>query len=565
MYAVLLGSGASRSAGIPTGWEITLDLVRTLSELNGESGSSDPESWYRSKFGGEPDYSELLDQLAKTPSERQQLLRKYFEPDDQEREEELKQPTAAHHAIAALATHGFVRVVLTTNFDRLVEQALEAAGIVPTVISSPDTAQGALPLIHTPCCVIKLNGDYRDIRIRNTAAELEEYPSELDACLDRVFDEFGLIVCGWSAEWDAALRSAMNRARSRRFTTYWTVRGEPGERAKELIRHCRAVELPIADADAFFSTVQQDVESIEEFSKPHPLSSEAAVASLKRFMSEARYRIQLSDLVDGIVGRVVESTATDQFAVRDGPTPDTGSITGRVRRYEAMCSTLLAMAPVGGFWAEEEHFAVWQEALQRLGSKAQSSGTVIWLELQRYPATLLLYALGLGAVKGNRLRFFGSLLSTVIERKDHEDLTAARTLPPCTLISDQRARQALEGMERHRFPLNEWLHSTLRLHAKRILTDNEEYTRIFDKLEILIALGAGGINEWTRNHWAPPGMFIYRVGNRKAVLLEIRESLSKMKDRSPFVASGIFGDTAEKCEKSIVALEEFVVRVWRGG
>jgi hypothetical protein len=28
VYAVLLGSGVSRSAGIPTGWEITLELIR---------------------------------------------------------------------------------------------------------------------------------------------------------------------------------------------------------------------------------------------------------------------------------------------------------------------------------------------------------------------------------------------------------------------------------------------------------------------------------------------------------------------------------------------------------
>lgn len=27
-YALLLGSGVSRAAGIPTGWEVTLDLVR---------------------------------------------------------------------------------------------------------------------------------------------------------------------------------------------------------------------------------------------------------------------------------------------------------------------------------------------------------------------------------------------------------------------------------------------------------------------------------------------------------------------------------------------------------
>ena len=29
-YALLLGSGVSRSAGIPTGWEVVLDLIRKL-------------------------------------------------------------------------------------------------------------------------------------------------------------------------------------------------------------------------------------------------------------------------------------------------------------------------------------------------------------------------------------------------------------------------------------------------------------------------------------------------------------------------------------------------------
>ena len=32
-YALLLGSGISRAAQIPTGWEITLDLVRRLALL----------------------------------------------------------------------------------------------------------------------------------------------------------------------------------------------------------------------------------------------------------------------------------------------------------------------------------------------------------------------------------------------------------------------------------------------------------------------------------------------------------------------------------------------------
>ena len=102
VYAVLVGSGISRVAKIPTGWEITLDLVRKLAKLFNET-CDDPEQWYCEKFGKAADYSDLLDALAKTQAERQQLLRAYVEPTDQEREEGAKQPTAAHRAIAALS------------------------------------------------------------------------------------------------------------------------------------------------------------------------------------------------------------------------------------------------------------------------------------------------------------------------------------------------------------------------------------------------------------------------------------------------------------------------------
>jgi hypothetical protein len=36
-YALLLGSGVSRSAGVPTGWEVTLDLGRKLAAVQGEN------------------------------------------------------------------------------------------------------------------------------------------------------------------------------------------------------------------------------------------------------------------------------------------------------------------------------------------------------------------------------------------------------------------------------------------------------------------------------------------------------------------------------------------------
>ena len=116
-------------------------------------------------------------------------------------------------------------MIVTTNFDRLLESALESAGVSPLVIATADQAAGAPPLAHNQCTIIKVHGDYLDTRIRNSDAELTAYEPELDALLDRVFDEYGLIVCGWSGEYDAGLRAVIERCKSRRYTTYWCAHG----------------------------------------------------------------------------------------------------------------------------------------------------------------------------------------------------------------------------------------------------------------------------------------------------------------------------------------------------
>lgn len=60
------------------------------------------------------------------------LLHGYFEPASQdERDRGLKQPTAAQRAIAGLVAAGRIRLLLTTNFDHLIEDALTAAGVPP--------------------------------------------------------------------------------------------------------------------------------------------------------------------------------------------------------------------------------------------------------------------------------------------------------------------------------------------------------------------------------------------------------------------------------------------------
>jgi hypothetical protein len=232
-FALLLGSGVSAASGIPTGWDVVVDIARRVAAALGtESPPDDPIGWYVEQFGESPDYSGLLERVAPTPAQRRDLLSGYFVPNEEERERGEKAPTRAHRAIARLVARGSIRVVVTTNFDRLLEQALQAEGIEPTVVATASAASGTTPLAHSRCTIVKVHGDYLDPDIRNTVGELESYDPALDALLDRVFDDYGLVVCGWSATWDRALRAAIERTPTRRYGTYWSVHGELSPRGR---------------------------------------------------------------------------------------------------------------------------------------------------------------------------------------------------------------------------------------------------------------------------------------------------------------------------------------------
>ena len=261
-------------------------------------------------------------------------------------------------------------------------------------------------------------------------------------------------------------------------------------------------------------------------------------------------------------------TSGEAYSVSGSSEITTGTATARVRGYEAACSTLLAMAPIGGYWAEPHHLRVWQRALVRL-SPVGASGSMFWLGLQRYPGTLLLYALGLGAVAAGRLDFLGGLLATPIHREHHEDRAAVELLPADCMFEYQgsQAARVLEGMKGRKTPLNGWIHDLLRDPLKRLIPTDERYTTTFDTLEILVALGAA------RHHadrypgeidYFVPGAFGYRTGSTRRIIQDCMNSISVDGDRAPIVASHIIGDNAAECTQRIRAFEEWISELPRG-
>ena len=60
-FALLVGSGINSGAGVPSGWEMTIDLIRRLAALYGQDTGDDPASCYRERLNGEPDYLNILE------------------------------------------------------------------------------------------------------------------------------------------------------------------------------------------------------------------------------------------------------------------------------------------------------------------------------------------------------------------------------------------------------------------------------------------------------------------------------------------------------------------------
>ncbi len=546
VYALLLGSGLSRAAQIPTGWEIVRDLVRKLATIKGDTVGPDVEQWYSAKYGEQPDYSRLIQEVSKTPHERQRLLRPYFEPNEQQRLDGQKAPTTAHKSIARLVATGFIKVIVTTNFDRLIENALEDEGIAPTVLSSEEQIQGAPPLDHIDCCVYKVHGDYRDPQIRNTTAELAAYPSAHNTLLSRIFDDYGLIVCGWSADWDTALRNAMYRAQSRRYTTYWALHGDATDEAKRLIHHRRAHVISIDSADSLFQSLQQMIESLAQFSRPHPLSTEAAIASLKRLLSRPQDAIQLQDLVDSTVDQALAATTGEHFKPGT-PEATKSALTDRLFRYESACVTILSMGAIGGYWLNEHNFVVWQRAADRLARMSPINGGYypIWNHLRYYPGILFLYALGLGAVERNEFRFLNEIFvtrTTDIANGDPQSSTILEVFLKHRDPDDQW-KNRVEGLDNRPVTASDHIGHAIRACLRRLIPSDEKFEYVFDKFEMLAAMAFARKQSYL---WFPLGSYVWRGSNRRRILEEISNSISTLSSNSPFVANGLIGDTADE-------------------
>lgn len=532
-FAMLLGSGVSMSSGVPTGWAVTRDLITRLAEIRGEDPGPCPFTWYREQTGGEPNYSELLTELAPGPMDRRNLLSKYFEPSSEDREQGLKLPTRAHRAIASLIADGYIKLIITTNFDRLLEVALSDAGVQPNVISTPGQAVEAIPLVHSRCTIIKVHGDYQSPDLKNTVEELDTYDARIDDLLDGVFEQYGIIVCGWSADWDRALRAALQRATNWHFTTYWLHRGPLGAEAKTLVAQRDAVTIEIEDADTAMDELLEKVRALSDLEN-QTLTTEIAVAQLKRYLPDPVHRIRLHDLV---VGETNAAITEFQDLSIDSPI-DQGMYLEQMDFYERAMARLLHLIITGTYFSDRpEHNALWIRCIDRLANRSmQNSGSFMLLPLQQYPTLLALHAVGLGAMAAERITPFAEVLGRVAVRtRELSEPVAVAAASARVMIDEKWLVPARTHIPPWRAPISERLAGYLRDVVDPNIPEGDHFDELFDDIEYTLGVAYAAHDEST---------FLGGRASRPGRSTNQHLGARVKRNRELFVHAGVFDDTA---------------------
>lgn len=499
VYALLVGSGISREADVPTGWDIIKDLAQKIAVTEEGESVPDPIEWYEDEYGEEPRYDDLIEQLAQSKDDRQSLLEPYFEPTDEEREREVKTPSEAHRNIAWLMKNEYINVVVTTNFDQLLEQALREQGVTPTVVSSSADAEGVAPLAHQDAVILKIHGDYKATNLKNTSDELDSYEPAVEELVRQVFDEYGLIVCGWSGEWDTALRELILASKTRRYSMYWASYSGLSKTSEELVSHRDGNTVSIDGADEFFFDLKERVQALENAAPGAPLTTEVARERTKRYLTREEYQIDLADLIYEETERLRrELIDQDRFNLSADYYDE--AIEARMDEYEAEVETLSTVFGLCAYWQPEISNSVngdIRKSIDRLAGAEALENTQWkdeWVDIASYPIATLVYSIGISAVESGNWNIIRQILTEVevpLIRGGSRVLPLAAH-PTWILTRTDRGGRKIKRR----------IKQTLRKPLQNLLPSNSNYDKAFSEFDLVMDLSM--IDEILKMSREPP-------------------------------------------------------------
>jgi hypothetical protein len=533
-YAIFIGSGISRNAGIPTGWEVILKLINRLAVLKTGTNQENLESWYHDTYKRHPEYSYIIGELTNTSEERLNLLKPFFEATEDEISDGLKKPTPAHKSIAKLIQKAYVRVVITTNFDRLLENALREIGIEATVISNPAHIENVMPLIHSPITIVKVNGDYLDTSFLNLESELSTYDERMENLLKFIFENFGLITSGWSAKWDTAIRRILESSNKFRFSNFFTYVHRYEQELQDLaLKRCGKL-LQIDNADSFFTELAENIEALEKGEKANPLTRQVALERMRKYIARDEMKIPFYELFKQIQDKSFDTI----FGAIETGVPNEKTVKEVINFRTNQLELLSFLVADSVYWCKPLHHEILLNILLKFAHPPQNATSyTIWSNLNYLPALLLQYTIGISALYRRNYQLLRQLFSLKISNPYREGENASILSHVNTSeVIDKEQLNAVQGTNLI-VPVSELLYKFTQPFFLDYLPSERQFDELFDEFELILSLK---FIEMEGEAWFPRGRYAYRRRDSNNIVYTAFENLQKHQELHEWVLGQLF-------------------------
>ena len=237
----LLGAGTSASAGVPTAADMTWEFKQQLfisqrrASPQATSDLSNPVIRNRMQahvdslgrlpsFGAPNEYAALFEEVYAAEVDRKAYLDAKLAG---------AKPSYGHLALATLMRGHRAPLIWTTNFDTLIADACAkvydtTSALTTVALDAPELAAQVIDDKRWPV-EVKLHGDFRFRKLKNTPDELRYQDTRLRQTLVDSCRQFGLVVVGYSGRDDSivdTLEEALRSPGAFQNGLFWLHRGD---------------------------------------------------------------------------------------------------------------------------------------------------------------------------------------------------------------------------------------------------------------------------------------------------------------------------------------------------
>lgn len=235
----LLGAGASRASGIKTAgdmiWDFKARIFRSAKNVSASAVSDLGDERVRQALqqyfddakgypvsGSEEEYAHFFEETYPDPKDRRSYIDAAMRG---------AKPSYGHLALAHLLRRDLARIIWTTNFDRLVEDAVAQVMETSSILTSsdlgePDKMARAFAEQQWPLYG-KIHGDFHSVALKNTTKELASQDAAMRRVLLDTCRNQGLIICGYSGRDESVmsvLAEALNAGAGFPNGIFWVIR-----------------------------------------------------------------------------------------------------------------------------------------------------------------------------------------------------------------------------------------------------------------------------------------------------------------------------------------------------